>query len=90
MTWFCWQRLGADSQIVGKRFGAYIVIGVTPRNFAGSFYGLNGGLLTPLSKRGGDRSWLRQRAARRFFLIARLRPGVSKRQAQTEMTALSA
>jgi hypothetical protein len=89
MTYLCWKRLGSDPHIAGRRFGAYTIIGVTPRSFTGSFYGLNGDLLTPLGESGGDMSWLQKREARRFFLIARLKPGVSRRQAQIEMAALS-
>ncbi|MES1258840.1 MAG: ADOP family duplicated permease [Acidobacteriota bacterium] len=89
MTYLCWKRLGADPRVVGRRFGDYTIIGVTPQSFTGSFYGLNGDLLTPLSKPGDDASWLRKRDARSLFLIARLKPGVSQRQAQTEMAGLS-
>jgi predicted permease len=63
---------------------------VAPRNFTGSLYGLNGDLLIPLGESGGDTAWLEKRDVRRFFLIARLKPGVSTRLAQAEMTGLSA
>jgi predicted permease len=89
MTYSCWRRLGSDRTIIGKHFGSYTIIGVTPHDFTGSFYGLNGDLLTPLAE-SGDMSWVTKRETRRFFLIARLRPGTSKREAQAAMTVLSA
>ncbi len=89
MTYAFWKRLGARRDIVGKRFGAYTIIGVTPPRFTGSFYGLDGDLLTPLAE-NGDNPWLRQRETRRFFLLARLKPGVTRRQAQAAVSGLAA
>ncbi|MGD1073508.1 MAG: ABC transporter permease [Bryobacteraceae bacterium] len=88
MTYACWRRLGADPKVVGRKFGTYTIVGVTPENFTGTFYGLNGDLLTPLAE-SFDPSWFRRRDARRLFLLARLRPEVSKRQAQVEMAGLA-
>jgi len=42
MTYFCWKRLGADPNIAGKEIGGATILGVTPWEFTGSFYGLNG------------------------------------------------
>ncbi|SPF40575.1 putative Permease [Candidatus Sulfopaludibacter sp. SbA4] len=89
MTWSCWKRLGADPNIVGKRIDALTIVGVTPQEFTGSFYGLNGDLLTSLGRQEDEAAWRTRRDARRLFLIARLKPGVSRRQAQAEMAALS-
>jgi predicted permease len=89
MTYTCWKRLGADPKIVGKAIGTYTIVGVTPKEFTGSFYGLNGDLLTLLDRESYDPTWFVQRDARRLFLIARLKPGVSKRAAQAEMAALA-
>ena len=50
-------------------------------------YGLNGDLFTPLCD--NNCSWLTERDARRLLLIARLKPGITRRQAQVEMGALS-
>jgi predicted permease len=88
MTWSCWRRLGADPHIVGKKIASYTIVGVTPKEFTGSFYGLNGDLLTLMSR--SDRASSMQRDARRLFLTARLKPGATRRQAQVEMTALAA
>ncbi len=89
MTWSCWKRLGSDPNIVGKVLAKRTIIGVTPKNFTGSFYGLNGDLFTTLWELDHNTSWFTQRDERRLFLIARLKPGMSRRQAQAEIAALS-
>lgn len=89
MMYSCWVRLGSDRHIVGKKVAGYTVTGVAPKEFTGSLYGLNGDLITPLTLANYDRTWFAQRDARRLFLIARLKPGVSRRTAQAEMAALS-
>ncbi len=89
MTWSCWKRLGSDPNIVGKVLAKYTIVGVAPKDFTGSFYGVNGDLFTTL-RNDDDSPWFTQRSARRLFLIARLKPGTTRRQAQAEMAALSA
>lgn len=89
MTYACWKRLGSKPDIVGKQVTGFTIVGVTPENFTGSFYGFNGDLLTSLGRMDNDLRWLTQRDGRHLLLLARLKPGVSRRQAQTEMTALS-
>lgn len=89
MTYSCWKRLGADPNIVGKSVVGTTILGVTPREYTGSFYGLEGDLLTPLSKTANNDGWFTQRDSRQLFLTARLKPGVSRRQAQAEITALA-
>ena len=46
MTYFCWRRLGADPQIVGKQVTGRTIVGVAPPTFTGSFYGVEGDLFT--------------------------------------------
>jgi len=89
MTYSCWKRLGSDPNIVGKTVANYTIIGVTPPDFTGSLYGLNGDLLRPL-RQNFDPSWFTNRTARRLVLLARLKSGITRQQAQAEMTALSA
>jgi len=88
MTWSCWKRLGSDVHIAGKTLFGRTIVGVTPPEFTGAFYGVNGDLLTNLYG-DYDRAWFTQRETRRLFLTARLKPGVTREQAQAEMTALS-
>jgi predicted permease len=89
MTYHGWKRHGADPNIVGTTVGSYTIIGVTPREFTGSFYGLNADLLTTISSDQNEPSWSTKRDARHFYLIGRLKPGISKRQAQAEMSTLA-
>jgi predicted permease len=88
MTYACWRRNGSDPDIIGKEVAGNTIIGVTPPSFTGSLYGLNGDLLYPLSQLD-DPAALERRDARRFFLIGRLKPGVSRSQAQAEITVLA-
>jgi putative ABC transport system permease protein len=88
MTWSCWKRLGADRQIVGKQISGPTIVGVAPPEFKGTFFGVNGDLLTNFHENGGQ-SWLTERETHSLVLTARLKPGVTRAQAQAEMTALS-
>lgn len=89
MTYFCWRRLGADPKIVGKQVIGRTIIGVAPPSFTGSFYGLEGDLFTSLGSSDEETRARARRDNRQFNLLARLKPGISRRQAQTEMSALS-
>ncbi len=85
MTFQCWRRLGADPKIIGKVIAGNTIVGIAPKEFTGSFYGLNGDLLTTLNREtvegGRDR--------RQVFLLARMRPEIQRPQAQAEMAALA-
>jgi predicted permease len=61
-------------------------VGVAPREFVGSFFGFNGDLLTSLPR--SDPAFTK-RENRGVILVARLKPGISRRQAQADMSALS-
>ncbi len=89
MTYSCWKRLGADPNIAGKTVVGVTILGVTPKEFTGSFYGFEGDLLRPVSKDSYNPEWFTQRDARGLVLIARLKPGVSRRQAQAEIAGLA-
>ena len=90
LTYACWKRLGGDPNIIGKRVQGNTIVGVAPPEFVGSFYGLNGDLLTSLAAAQTDSSWFDKRDERRFFLIGRLKANTTWRQAQAELTTLSA
>lgn len=90
MTWSCWKRLGADRQIAGKQLFGRTIVGVTPPEFKGAFFGVNGDLFTNFHESGdGALAWFTERETHRLILTARLKPGVTREQAQAEMTALS-
>src|SRR6516162_4235109 len=90
-----WQNhFAGDPQIVGKAIQInrrpYTVIGVAPRDFTGCAPGLRAELWIPLSM---DRDvWGADRPAHRstFWLnvLGKLRPGVTKNQAQAELNVL--
>jgi predicted permease len=87
MTYAGWKRLGSDPNIVGKQVTRYKIVGVTPKEFTGSFYGLNGDLLVPLSTDGT--AWFTKRDSPQLFLIGRLKPSVVKSEAQADISTLS-
>jgi putative ABC transport system permease protein len=88
MTYSCWKRLGADPHIVGKVLAGNTILGVTPREFTGAFYGFDGDLFLTLASFDNS-PWRTQRTARQLSLTGRLKPGVTRRQAQAEMATLA-
>src|SRR5579871_3740222 len=88
MTYSCWKRLGADPSIVGKVLAKNTIIGVTPENYTGTFYGFEGDLFMTLGSYDNGQ-WRTKRTERRVSLIARLKPRITRRQAQAEMAALA-
>jgi len=90
MTWSCWKRLGSDPKIIGRAIAGYTIIGIAPKDFTGSFFGANGDILVSLGRDNFTPASRANRDERRLFLIGRLKPGITRRQAQAEMAALSA
>jgi len=88
-----WQRqYGGDAGVVGKKIfikrDLYTIIGVTPREFRGHQIGYAPNIWVPMNQAKtpeelNQRNWA-------FFsgVMARLKPGVSARQAEAAMTAL--
>lgn len=85
VTYSCWKRLGSDRDIVGKLIGGFSIIGVAPKEFTGSLFGINGDLLVPLS--GNDVS--PKREERHLYLLARMKTGESRGQARADLGVLS-
>ena len=85
ITYSGWQRLGSDRNIVGKTIGGTTIVGIAPREFTGSLFGINGDMIKPLSTY--DTRGPRDR--RDLVLTGRLKPGITRSQAQAEMTLLS-
>ncbi len=81
-------RFGGDRRIVGKNITldgqSYAVIGVMPRTFR---YPASIELWTPLII---DPSYAKDRGIRWLRVMARMKPGVSLEQAQTEMKTIAA
>ncbi|MBS1823737.1 MAG: ABC transporter permease [Acidobacteria bacterium] len=92
------QQFGADAGVVGSTVHingkAFTVVGVAPEQFTGMDAFLRPAFFLPVAAANrGDRSrteLLEDRMQRRMQIRARLRPGVTKEQAQAELTSLSA
>jgi predicted permease len=90
-------KFGGDPKIVGRRIQlnnrAFTVVGVTPEDFQGSILGLTFELYLPATMRGavwGSEAALTERGSHWLLGHARLKPGVDRRQAAEELTAISA
>jgi predicted permease len=96
ISYSLWQeRYQSDPQIVGKtqRLDGVVhtIVGVTPKGFAGTFVGWAINFWVPASMEetfeGGGYK-LDDRGARWIEAYARLKPGVSRQQAQEEISAI--
>ena len=93
ISYSLWQRaFGGDKQIVGKSViinsQSFTIIGVAPEGFIGTSVGLAPDIWFPLMMQarvlpGSDR--LPERGARWLNVIGRLKPGVSREQAEAGM-----
>ena len=90
-----WQRrFNGDPAVVGKRVtinnSPITIIGVGPEGFIGSFLGVSASAWVPMAMQkemmGGDR--MNQRGNGWFQTMVRLKPGVSRQQAQAEATSI--
>ena len=90
-------RFGADPNVVGKTVlydgHPTTVIGVAPREFHGTFVLLDAQGYLPLGMIGMDSSYpkdmVTNRELRNVLLLARLRPGVQLREAQSVLNVVS-
>ena len=90
------RRLGSDPNIVGTKLRLnnrpYEVIGVAPKFFKGSKFGLSMDFWVPIAmveELRGVTGWLNSRDSHWMNVIGRLKPGVSLAQATAEMNAIS-
>jgi len=88
------RRFNADPAVIGRPINyngaSWTVIGVLPANF--DFYGRSNGnndVFLPIGQLP-DQPLLRDRGSHAFDVIARLRPGVSEREAATAMNTIAA
>ncbi|MDE3135135.1 MAG: ABC transporter permease [Acidobacteriota bacterium] len=91
LSYGLWQRrYGGDPALVGKTIPIdgleYTLVGVMPRNFEFEFWSHPRQLWVPAGYTKGDY----ERDSNSFVAIARLRPGVTFAQAQTEMKTIGA
>ncbi|MBV9158950.1 MAG: ABC transporter permease, partial [Acidobacteriaceae bacterium] len=90
------RRFQARKDILGQTIKlnreAFTIIGVTPANFQGTIDGLNFDLWVPLTMQAqltGSWDWLSNRDSRPLALMGRLRPGVSLKEAQAEISTIA-
>ena len=91
-----WQRrFAGDPKAIGKTFRlhgtVFTIIGVTPKNFFGPIVGKAPEVTFPVKMDGkvrGDESAIEKRHYNWLFVMARLKPGVSREQAQGEVSGL--
>jgi putative ABC transport system permease protein len=97
LSYGCWQkRFVSDPAIVGRTVSLnnvlFTVVGVAPRGFIGTEVAyapemwvpmMMGGVIEPGSK------WLEQRDSDNLFVVGRLKPGVTKAQAEASLKAVT-
>ena len=91
---FWQQRMGGARDIVGRSLLAngrsYTIVGVAPQGFFGTEVVSAPDLFFPMAMLGeieGARTWLDDRGVEILFVVGRLRPDVSRGQAQADVTA---
>jgi predicted permease len=97
LSYACWQaRFGGDPRIAGRtvRINSmpYTVLGVAPRGFHGTerFYQADVWVPMMMQPHIEGRSWLESRASFNVQVIGRLRPGVSRQQAEANLATIMA
>ena len=88
-----WQRrFGGDPGAIGRRLNiahqAYAIVGVAPREFRGHQTGYAPDIWAPMNHAKSPEDLSQRHWAFFSGVMARLKPGVSTRQAETAMTAL--
>jgi predicted permease len=87
-------RLGSDSSIIGKTVkvqdAAFTIVGITPANFFGLYVGISADVTVPVTTVGlftlGSGNWIE--GSNWLDVAARLKPGVSRQQAQAQLSSI--
>ena len=97
LSYGCWQkRFGSDPSIIGKSVSfnnvAFTVVGVAPRGFFGTEVAFSPEMWVPMMMgpviEPGS-TWLEQRNSDNLFVVGRLKPGVTKAQAEASLQAIT-
>src|SRR5262245_14049478 len=90
------ERFNADQEIVGRTIylngSPFTVVGVAPATFKGVKFALRQSFWVPLmmsAKFGVVGDWVNNRAWGRFTLIGRLKPGVTREQAEADLNLIA-
>jgi hypothetical protein len=97
LSYNCWQkRFGADPSIVGKTVSlnnvAFTVIGIAPKGFIGTEVAYAPEMWVPLMMgpvMEPGSTWLEHRDSDNLFVVGRLKPGVTKAQAESSLQAIT-
>jgi predicted permease len=97
LSYSYWKWLGADPNIAGKRLTLnnvqLTIVGVTPKSFVGTIFSDFPDVWYPLSMDAvmshQAQDWRTDRANRILGLVGRLKPGVTRQQAQADVQLLS-
>jgi macrolide transport system ATP-binding/permease protein len=97
LSYACWQkRFASDPSIVGRTISmnnvVFTVVGVAPKGFIGTEVAYAPEMWTPLMmgpviEPGSN--WLEHRNSNNLFVVGRLKPGVTKAQAEASLKALT-
>ncbi len=97
ISYGCWQRrFGANESVIGKEIlvngHPFKVIGVAPEGFYGTEYIYTPEIWAPMMMQPWiepGNPWLDQRATQNIFATARLKQGISRRQAEVSLNLLA-
>ena len=93
----CWEkRFGSDPSIVGRTVSlnnvVFTVIGIAPKGFIGTEVAFAPEIWTPMMMgpviEPGSK-WLEQRDSDNLFVVGRLKPGVTKAQAEASLQSIT-
>ena len=96
ISYGCWlRRFGGDAEAVGEKIKIngmdYTVVGVAPRDFAGTELIFTPEIWVPMSMTPllEQADWLDKRGALNIFFVGRLKPGVTMAQAEANLNAIA-
>lgn len=97
LSYAYWRWLGADPNIAGKTVSVnnvqLTIVGVMPRGFVGTIFSDLPDVWYPLSTEAAihhqAQDWRIDRNARPLRMVGRLKPGVTQKQTQADLAALS-
>jgi macrolide transport system ATP-binding/permease protein len=92
-----WRKLGGDPGIIGSTVTlnghAFTIIGVAPRTFTGVDVGIAPDVWVPMAMHGwvrpGGDEWFDNRRALLLSVVARLKPGVTVKEADAQLRTVS-
>jgi predicted permease len=98
LSYGCWKRrFGGDPDIAGKTAKVngldYTILGVMPAGFAGTELFFNPEFWAPVTMEAQiepHNDWLENRETTNIWIAGRLKPGITRAQAEAEMNAIAA